>query len=191
MGCPARGPPHPRPVPEPWYNRPKPSTRSCALPCPLPLITAFPFAGNLDITPDDPRWIGAWWGGFLLCGALLFFSSLLMFGFPQSLPPHADPAMESEQAMLPEREYERPKPSNGVLRHPLEPDSSASCFQQLRGKGASSSAVAGAMGPSRGRGKGSAQDWVPRDWGRIRLVLHGLPCPGLSLPYLIQMSSLA
>uniref|UniRef100_A0ABI7WJQ9 Solute carrier organic anion transporter family member n=1 Tax=Felis catus TaxID=9685 RepID=A0ABI7WJQ9_FELCA len=87
---------------------------------------------NLDITPDDPRWIGAWWGGFLLCGALLFFSSLLMFGFPQSLPPHSDPAMESEQAMLPEREYERPKPSNGVLRHPLEPDSSASCFQQLK-----------------------------------------------------------
>ncbi|KAM5293354.1 solute carrier organic anion transporter family member 3A1 isoform 2-T2 [Ctenodactylus gundi] len=87
---------------------------------------------NLDITPDDPRWIGAWWGGFLLCGALLFFSSLLMFGFPQSLPPHSDPAMESEQAMLPEREYERSKPSNGVLRHPLEPDSSASCFQQLR-----------------------------------------------------------
>jgi hypothetical protein len=58
-----------------------------------------------------------------------------MFGFPQSLTPHSDPAMESEQAMLPEREYERPKPSNGVLRHPLEPDSSASCFQQLRGKG--------------------------------------------------------
>uniref|UniRef100_A0A8D1W3Z4 Solute carrier organic anion transporter family member n=1 Tax=Sus scrofa TaxID=9823 RepID=A0A8D1W3Z4_PIG len=87
---------------------------------------------NLDITPDDPRWIGAWWGGFLLCGALLFFSSLLMFGFPQSLPPHSDPALESEQAMLPEREYERPKPSNGVLRHPLEPDTSASCFQQLR-----------------------------------------------------------
>uniref|UniRef100_A0A673TA28 Solute carrier organic anion transporter family member n=1 Tax=Suricata suricatta TaxID=37032 RepID=A0A673TA28_SURSU len=90
------------------------------------------YIGNLDITPDDPRWIGAWWGGFLLCGALLFFSSVLMFGFPQSLPPHSDPAMESEQAMLPEREYERPKPSNGVLRHPLEPDSSASCFQQLK-----------------------------------------------------------
>uniref|UniRef100_G1PBD6 Solute carrier organic anion transporter family member n=1 Tax=Myotis lucifugus TaxID=59463 RepID=G1PBD6_MYOLU len=87
---------------------------------------------NLDITPDDPRWIGAWWAGFLLCGALLFFSSLLMFGFPQSLPLHSDPAVESEQAMLPEREYERPPPSNGVLRHPLEPDSSASCFQQLK-----------------------------------------------------------
>ena len=108
----------------------------------------FLVAGNLDITPDDPRWIGAWWGGFLLCGALLFFSSLLMFGFPQSLPPHSDPAMESEQAMLPEREYERPKPSNGVLRHPLEPDSSASCFQQL--KGSSALDVAGGGGQSDG-----------------------------------------
>lgn len=93
-----------------------------------------PPTGKLDITPDDPRWIGAWWGGFLLCGALLFFSSLPMFGFPQSLPPRPERAGESEQAMLPEREYERPKPSNGVLRHPLDGESSTTCFQQLRGE---------------------------------------------------------
>lgn len=68
--------------------------------------------------------------------------------------------MESEQAMLPEREYERPKPSNGVLRHPLEPDSSASCFQQLRGKDASS--VGGqSNGVIEGSGvRGGTQDWV-------------------------------
>uniref|UniRef100_A0A674KE29 Solute carrier organic anion transporter family member n=1 Tax=Terrapene triunguis TaxID=2587831 RepID=A0A674KE29_9SAUR len=88
--------------------------------------------GKLDITPDDPRWIGAWWAGFLLCGALLFFSSLLMFGFPQSLSPTVEHVVESEQAMLPERDYERPKPSNGVLRHSLEGEDSASCLQQLR-----------------------------------------------------------
>uniref|UniRef100_H3D580 Solute carrier organic anion transporter family member n=1 Tax=Tetraodon nigroviridis TaxID=99883 RepID=H3D580_TETNG len=41
---------------------------------------------KLGITPDDPRWIGAWWFGFLLCGALLFCSALFMFGFPHSLP---------------------------------------------------------------------------------------------------------
>lgn len=93
-----------------------------------------PPAGKLDITPDDPRWIGAWWGGFLLCGALLFFSSLPMFGFPQSLPPRPERAGDSEQAMLPERDYERPKPSNGVLRHPLDGESSTTCFQQLRGE---------------------------------------------------------
>uniref|UniRef100_A0A8D0H3D7 Solute carrier organic anion transporter family member n=1 Tax=Sphenodon punctatus TaxID=8508 RepID=A0A8D0H3D7_SPHPU len=87
---------------------------------------------KLDITPDDPRWIGAWLAGFLLCGALLFFSSLPMFGFPQSLTPRPEHTTEAEEAMLPERDYERPKPSNGVLQHPLEAEDSASCFQQLR-----------------------------------------------------------
>lgn len=57
-----------------------------------------------------------------------------MFGFPQSLPPRPERAGESEQAMLPDRDYERPKPSNGVLRHPLDGDSGTTCFQQLRGE---------------------------------------------------------
>ncbi|XP_034987117.1 solute carrier organic anion transporter family member 3A1 [Zootoca vivipara] len=88
---------------------------------------------KLDITPDDPRWIGAWWAGFLLCGALLFFSSLPMFGFPQSLTRRPELLAEVEQAMLPDRDYERPKPSNGVLpRNTLEVPDDVSCFQQLR-----------------------------------------------------------
>ncbi|XP_053317785.1 solute carrier organic anion transporter family member 3A1 [Spea bombifrons] len=87
---------------------------------------------KLEITPEDPRWIGAWWAGFLLCGALLFFSSLLMFGFPQSLSSHMDHSEESEQTMLADREYERSKPSNGTLRHSSDPGDGASCFQQLR-----------------------------------------------------------
>ncbi|KAM4552940.1 solute carrier organic anion transporter family member 3A1 isoform 2-T2 [Fundulus diaphanus] len=90
---------------------------------------------NTSITPDDPRWIGAWWAGFLLCGALLFFSALLMFGFPHSLPARErDEGAESEQVMLPpslSQEYETPKPSNGVvLSH--EAANSPTCCQQLR-----------------------------------------------------------
>ncbi|XP_007566471.1 solute carrier organic anion transporter family member 3A1 [Poecilia formosa] len=90
---------------------------------------------KLGITPDDPRWIGAWWGGFLLCGALLFFSAILMFGFPHSLPTRErDEGAESEQVMLPpslSQEYDTPKPSNGVmLSH--EPANSPTCCQQLR-----------------------------------------------------------
>ncbi|XP_030622158.1 solute carrier organic anion transporter family member 3A1 [Chanos chanos] len=85
---------------------------------------------KLGITSDDPRWIGAWWGGFLLCGALLFFSALLMFGFPQSLSERPEEGgMESEQAMLPSPPGTRQ--SNGVLRN-HEPNGSASCCQQLR-----------------------------------------------------------
>ncbi|XP_061078254.1 solute carrier organic anion transporter family member 3A1 isoform X1 [Conger conger] len=93
--------------------------------------------GKLDLTPDDPRWIGAWWGGFLLCGALLFFSALFMFGFPQSLSglDEEDGGAESEQAMLPpeplDQDYEGSKPSNGVLRH-HQPDDGPTCCQQLR-----------------------------------------------------------
>ncbi|GCB69784.1 solute carrier organic anion transporter family member 3A1 isoform X2 [Scyliorhinus torazame] len=90
---------------------------------------------KLDISPEDPRWIGAWWGGFLLCGALLFFSALFMFGFPQSLAIKSDRMTESEQAMLPQNipapGFERPKPSNGVAEH-LQLSSTSSCFQQLR-----------------------------------------------------------
>ncbi|KAI5619392.1 solute carrier organic anion transporter family member 3A1, partial [Silurus asotus] len=86
---------------------------------------------KLDITADDPRWIGAWWGGFLLCGALLFFSAIFMFGFPSSLSErYVNSRNESDHPMLPgSQSYEHPKPSNGVL-HNHQPDSS--CFEQLR-----------------------------------------------------------
>uniref|UniRef100_A0A1A8DY99 Solute carrier organic anion transporter family member n=1 Tax=Nothobranchius kadleci TaxID=1051664 RepID=A0A1A8DY99_NOTKA len=89
--------------------------------------------GMLGITPDDPRWIGAWWAGFLLCGALLFCSALFMFGFPHSLPvKERDEEAESEQVMLPPPlSPESPKPSNGVVLC-VEPANGATCCQQLR-----------------------------------------------------------
>ncbi|XP_070763394.1 solute carrier organic anion transporter family member 3A1 [Enoplosus armatus] len=90
---------------------------------------------KLGITPDDPRWIGAWWAGFLLCGALLFCSALFMFGFPQSLPTRErEEGADSEQVMLPpslNSDYETPKSSNGVVRN-HEPANSPTCCQQLR-----------------------------------------------------------
>ncbi|XP_010773102.1 solute carrier organic anion transporter family member 3A1 [Notothenia coriiceps] len=90
---------------------------------------------KLGITPEDPRWIGAWWAGFLLCGALLFISALFMFGFPKSLPiKEREEGAESEQVMLPpslSADYETPKPSNGVVRN-HEPANSPTCCQQLR-----------------------------------------------------------
>ena len=39
-----------------------------------------------DIPQNDPRWIGAWWLGFLIGGIVLFLVSLPMFFFPKSLP---------------------------------------------------------------------------------------------------------
>lgn len=106
----------------------------------LPFIVTYSstcHSGKLDITPDDPRWIGAWWGGFLLCGALLFLSALFMFGFPQALDEQdMDGGAESEQSMLPSSltlDFQDNK-SNGAI-HSLDINSGLSVCEHLRGKG--------------------------------------------------------
>lgn len=33
--------------------------------------------------PSDRRWVGAWWGGFLLCGFLLMIVAIPFFSFPK------------------------------------------------------------------------------------------------------------
>ncbi|KAH3709041.1 hypothetical protein DPMN_068501 [Dreissena polymorpha] len=37
------------------------------------------------MSPSDPRWIGAWWLGFILFGALSCLISIPIFFFPASL----------------------------------------------------------------------------------------------------------
>ncbi|XP_045183048.2 solute carrier organic anion transporter family member 2A1-like [Mercenaria mercenaria] len=39
----------------------------------------------VDITPSDPRWIGAWWLGFLVFGACAIFFSIPIMCFPRKL----------------------------------------------------------------------------------------------------------
>ncbi|CAN7989025.1 unnamed protein product, partial [Ixodes hexagonus] len=39
---------------------------------------------------DDPRWIGAWWMGYLIIGAGIFVSTLPMFFFPKKIRPKAE-----------------------------------------------------------------------------------------------------
>lgn len=39
------------------------------------------------ITKKDPRWIGAWWLGWIVSGFLLLIFSALMSLFPEKLPP--------------------------------------------------------------------------------------------------------
>ncbi|CAG7731977.1 unnamed protein product [Allacma fusca] len=37
------------------------------------------------MTPLNPRWLGAWWLGMLFISSLLFITSVLIYGFPQTL----------------------------------------------------------------------------------------------------------
>ncbi|XP_043261616.1 solute carrier organic anion transporter family member 74D isoform X2 [Colletes gigas] len=46
---------------------------------------------NPQITPTDPRWVGAWWLGLVLISAMLVLVSLGMFTFPTRLPASRTP----------------------------------------------------------------------------------------------------
>ncbi|XP_015600902.1 solute carrier organic anion transporter family member 3A1 [Cephus cinctus] len=39
----------------------------------------------ISIGPGDHRWVGMWWGGFLLCGLLLVLVAIPFFSFPKTL----------------------------------------------------------------------------------------------------------
>ncbi|KPI94972.1 Solute carrier organic anion transporter family member 5A1 [Papilio xuthus] len=44
------------------------------------------FSGTIiSIDPGDHRWVGMWWGGFLLCGLLLILVAIPFFSFPKVL----------------------------------------------------------------------------------------------------------
>ncbi|XP_015111203.1 solute carrier organic anion transporter family member 3A1 [Diachasma alloeum] len=43
-------------------------------------------AAEPQITPTDPRWVGAWWLGLVLIAAMLMLVSIAMFAFPSRLP---------------------------------------------------------------------------------------------------------
>jgi len=41
------------------------------------------YLSETDITPRDPRWIGAWWLGFLIFGIISILLALHLFCFPK------------------------------------------------------------------------------------------------------------
>ena len=55
----------------------------------LPTIFFFNFFFHLNhfltLGPGDHRWVGMWWGGFLLCGVLLILVAIPFFSFPKTL----------------------------------------------------------------------------------------------------------
>ncbi|EDV28796.1 uncharacterized protein TRIADDRAFT_1100, partial [Trichoplax adhaerens] len=55
-------------------------------------------ASPKDLTPDDPRWIGAWWLGYLICGLFSLVSAIFIIGFPYRLPSY-EKSKQKRQAL--------------------------------------------------------------------------------------------
>ncbi|XP_061770085.1 solute carrier organic anion transporter family member 1C1-like [Nerophis ophidion] len=55
--------------------------------------------GTVNISPNDARWVGAWWMGMLVSAGLLFISSLPFWFFPRSL---ASPEVEEPKSTVEE-----------------------------------------------------------------------------------------
>ncbi|KAH3747199.1 solute carrier organic anion transporter family member 4A1-like isoform X1 [Dreissena polymorpha] len=52
---------------------------------------------SVTMSPDSPRWVGAWWIGFLISGALAFLVALPIGGFPKFLPGSEKYKLEREK----------------------------------------------------------------------------------------------
>jgi len=41
---------------------------------------------RIELTPDDPRWVGAWWLGMMLSMVCAFVFCVPFFAFPKMVP---------------------------------------------------------------------------------------------------------
>ncbi|XP_058810362.1 solute carrier organic anion transporter family member 5A1 [Phymastichus coffea] len=66
----------------------------------------------ISIDPGDHRWVGMWWGGFLLCGLLLILVAIPFFSFPKTLHREKEKIRIIEKNKLPPtKEKEQSKDS--------------------------------------------------------------------------------
>ena len=77
------------------------------------------FVSETNMTPRDPRWVGAWWLGFLTFGLLGMLSSVPTFFFPRRLKP---------QPQLRKLEQDRKRASADICAYDLRGESGLSSF---------------------------------------------------------------
>ncbi|XP_076283675.1 organic anion transporting polypeptide 74D [Lasioglossum baleicum] len=74
-------------------------------------------SANPQITPTDPRWVGAWWLGLVLISAMLMLVSIGMFAFPTRLPTSRTPPKRQDAKKPSLRDF--PKAVKRLLKNDI------------------------------------------------------------------------
>uniref|UniRef100_A0A4W5Q9I9 Solute carrier organic anion transporter family member n=1 Tax=Hucho hucho TaxID=62062 RepID=A0A4W5Q9I9_9TELE len=84
---------------------------------------------TITITPGDARWVGAWWLGYLIAGAITLMSAIPFWFLPKSLPMPVDKQLDAN--CTPEQtQFIKDSPS--AMEHKFRPEEPANFHQMAK-----------------------------------------------------------
>lgn len=131
--------------------------------------------------PGDRRWVGMWWGGFLVCGILLIIVAIPFFSFPKVLTHEKKKLRRLEQQSKPMASHN----SSSLQRDQLKaaPSQHASQQQLSQQLGSKSEAV-----PANSADSGYGKDIkdIPRSmWRLVSNPVYITTCLGACMELMI------
>ncbi|MEQ2263467.1 Solute carrier organic anion transporter member 1C1, partial [Xenotaenia resolanae] len=77
---------------------------------------------TITITPEDARWVGAWWLGYLIAGTVTLLSAVPFWFLPKSLPMPVD---KHDSSCTPEQTRFIKGADSPTLDHKIRPEEPA------------------------------------------------------------------
>lgn len=86
------------------------------------------YTETVTIAPDDSRWVGAWWLGYLIAGTITLMSAVPFWFLPKSLPMPLD---KHDTSCTPEQtRFIKDSPT---MEHKFRPEEPANLHQMAKG----------------------------------------------------------
>lgn len=131
--------------------------------------------------PGDRRWVGMWWGGFLVCGILLIIVAIPFFSFPKVLTYEKKKLRRIEQQSKPMSSHNSSSLQRQATSIPLQTNSQQQLAQQQSQK---EKAEAYVPAPDSGYGK-DIKD-IPRSmWRLVSNPVYITTCMGACMELMI------